>query len=92
MTREVVAGSRRPCRSVAGGYWIPFKQGNIARMELRTIVAVHRISLFGALLIIVVALLLLFVIGPLGLLVLILAGVLLWYAFGPGRLVVTNSG
>jgi hypothetical protein len=53
--------------------------------------AVHRISLFGALLIVVVALVLLFVIGPFGLLVLILAAVLLWYAFGPGRIVVTSS-
>jgi hypothetical protein len=53
--------------------------------------AVHRISLFGALLIVLVALVLLFVIGPLGLLVLILAGVLLWYAFGPGQVVLTSS-
>jgi len=46
--------------------------------------AVHSISLGGALLLILVAIVLLWVIGPLGLLVLVLAGVLLWYAFGPG--------
>jgi hypothetical protein len=53
--------------------------------------AVHRISLVGALLIILVAIVLLFVIGPLGLLILILAAALLWYAFGSGHLVVTNT-
>jgi uncharacterized membrane protein YccC len=46
--------------------------------------AVHRISLAGALLLVLVALVFLFLIGPLGLLVLIVAAVLLWYAFGPG--------
>ena len=46
--------------------------------------AVHRISLAGALLIILFALVLLFLIGPLGLFILIVAGALLWYAFGPG--------
>ena len=44
----------------------------------------HTISLGAALLIILLAIVLLFVIGPLGLLILILAGVFLWYAFGPG--------
>lgn len=53
--------------------------------------AVHRISLFGALVIVLVAVLLLFVIGPVGLLILLLAGVLIWYAFGPGRLVVDRA-
>jgi hypothetical protein len=55
--------------------------------------AVHRISLAGALLIVLLAILFLFVIGPFGLLILILAGVLLWYAFGPGslRVVTTTS-
>jgi len=52
--------------------------------------AVHSISLFGALLIILVAIVLLFIIGPLGLLILVLAGILLWYAFGPGRIVVAS--
>ena len=52
--------------------------------------AVHQISLFGALVIIVIAILLLFVIGPLGLLILILAGALLWYAFGRGGNVLTT--
>jgi hypothetical protein len=47
-------------------------------------VAVHRISLFGAVLILLAAVLLLFLIGPFGLLLLILVAVLLWYAFGPG--------
>lgn len=46
--------------------------------------AVHTISLFGAVVLVLIALLFLVVIGPLGLLVLILAGLLLWYAFGPG--------
>ncbi|HEV8050767.1 MAG TPA: hypothetical protein VGP88_09280 [Thermoplasmata archaeon] len=46
--------------------------------------AVHTISLAGALLLLVVAIVLLWVIGPLGLLVLILVGILLWWAFGPG--------
>ncbi|MCI4369699.1 MAG: hypothetical protein L3J81_00020 [Thermoplasmata archaeon] len=53
--------------------------------------AVHRISLAGALLILLLAIVLLFVIGPFGLLILILAAVLFWYAFGPGnRTIVTN--
>jgi hypothetical protein len=47
-------------------------------------VAVHSISLFGAIVLVLVAILLLWVIGPFGLLILILAGVLLYYAFGPG--------
>jgi hypothetical protein len=46
--------------------------------------AVHQISLGGAILIVLVAVLLLFLIGPLGLLLLILAVVLFWYAIGPG--------
>jgi hypothetical protein len=46
--------------------------------------AVHRISLVGALVILLLAILFLFLIGPLGLLILIVAAVLLWYAFGPG--------
>jgi hypothetical protein len=46
--------------------------------------AVHTISLAGAVVIIVLAILFLILIGPLGLLILILAAVLLWYAFGPG--------
>lgn len=46
--------------------------------------AVHTISLVGAVLIILLAILFLFLIGPLGLLLLILAAVLFWYAFGPG--------
>lgn len=51
--------------------------------------AVHTISLGMALLIILVAIVLLFVIGPFGLLILILAGILLWYALGPGRTRIT---
>ena len=53
--------------------------------------AVHRISLFGALVIVLLAILFLFLIGPLGLLILILAAVLLWYALGPGRIAVTSA-
>jgi hypothetical protein len=45
---------------------------------------VHQISLVGAVLLALVAVLLLFLIGPFGLLLLILAVVLFWYAFGPG--------
>lgn len=54
---------------------------------------VHTISLGMALLLVLVAIVLLFVLGPFGLLVLILAGFLIWYAFGPGSrpLVVTSS-
>jgi hypothetical protein len=52
---------------------------------------VHTISLGMALLLVLVAIVLLFIIGPLGLLILILAGVLLWYAFGPGRSVVVTT-
>ncbi len=44
----------------------------------------HRISLAGAVLLVLLALFFLFLIGPLGLLVLILAVFLFWYAFGPG--------
>ncbi|MHB8352367.1 MAG: hypothetical protein ACYDFT_06765 [Thermoplasmata archaeon] len=47
--------------------------------------AVHTISLTGALVLILLAILFWFLIGPIGLLVLIFAAVLLWYAFGPGR-------
>jgi hypothetical protein len=46
--------------------------------------AVHQISLFAAILLVLAAILFLFWIGPLGLLILILAVVLFWYAFGPG--------
>lgn len=46
--------------------------------------AIHRISLGGAFVLLLLAVLLLLVIGPVGLLLLIVAGVLLWYAFGPG--------
>jgi Flp pilus assembly protein TadB len=53
---------------------------------------VHTISLGAALLIVLLAIVFLFLIGPLGLLVLILAVGLLWYAFGPGsRSVVVSS-
>jgi hypothetical protein len=46
--------------------------------------AVHTISLFGAIVAVLLAVLFLVVLGPLGLLVLILAAVLFWYALGPG--------
>ncbi|MCI4339574.1 MAG: hypothetical protein L3J68_04505 [Thermoplasmata archaeon] len=53
---------------------------------------VHTISLGAALLIILVAIVFLFLVGPFGLLILILAAILLWYAFGPGarRVVITR--
>ncbi len=53
---------------------------------------VHTISLGAAVLIILVAIVFLFLVGPLGLLILILAAVLLWYAFGPGSRHVIVSG
>jgi hypothetical protein len=46
--------------------------------------AVHRVSLAGALFILLLAFVFLILIGPFGLLILILAAVLFWYAFGPG--------
>ena len=53
--------------------------------------AVHTISLLGAVVLVLVALLLLWVVGPVGLILLILAGLLFWWAFGPGgRVVVTT--
>jgi hypothetical protein len=53
--------------------------------------AVHRISLFGAVVLIFLAILLLVVIGTFGLLLLIFAGILFWWAFGPGsRVLVSN--
>jgi hypothetical protein len=45
----------------------------------------HSISLGAALLIILLAIVFLFLIGPFALLILILAVVLIWYAFGPGN-------
>lgn len=45
---------------------------------------VHRISLFGAVVLIVIALVLLFIVGPFGLILLVLAAILLYWAFGPG--------
>lgn len=62
------------------------------RPDPMDLIMVHTISLGGALLIILLAIVFLVLIGPLGLLVLILAGVLLWYAFGPGaRRIVISS-
>jgi hypothetical protein len=60
-------------------------------MLLRAIMAVHKISLFGAVVIVLLAFLFLVLIGPLGLLILIVAAVLLWYAFGPGARVLTTG-
>jgi hypothetical protein len=51
--------------------------------------AVHRISLAGAILILLLAFVFLVVIGPFGLLILILAALLFWYAFGPGARSIT---
>jgi hypothetical protein len=52
----------------------------------------HTLSLTGALILLLVAVVLLFVIGPLGLLVLVLAAIFLWYAFGPGARHASGSG
>jgi hypothetical protein len=53
---------------------------------------VHTISLGFALLIVLLAIVFLFLVGPLGLLVLVVAAILLWYAFGPGAGRVVVSG
>jgi hypothetical protein len=53
--------------------------------------SVHRISFVGALVLVLLAILLLFVIGPFGLLILIFAAVLIWYAFGPGARSLTTT-
>jgi hypothetical protein len=53
--------------------------------------SVHRISFGAAVLIILIAIVLLLVVGPVGLLILILAGILLWYALGPGNRVVVGN-
>ena len=63
---------------------IRIKGGVIPTSRLQFPMAVHTISLAGALLLLLLAIVLLFLIGPLGLLVLIVVGVLFWYAFGPG--------
>ena len=49
-----------------------------------TRMAVHRVSLLGAFLLVLLVGLLFVVVGPLGLLLLILVAVLVWYALGPG--------
>lgn len=49
-----------------------------------TRMAVHRVSLLGAILLVLLVALLFVVVGPLGLLLLILVAVLIWYALGPG--------
>jgi hypothetical protein len=46
--------------------------------------AVHTISLTGAVLILLVAIVLLFILGPLALVLLIVVAILIWYAIGPG--------
>jgi hypothetical protein len=46
--------------------------------------AVHTISLFGAIALVVLALILFVFLGPVTLLVLILAAILFFWAFGPG--------
>jgi hypothetical protein len=70
---------------------IEIKEGMIPSFPLLHSMAVHTISLAGAVLIILLAIVFLFLIGPLGLLILILAAVLLWYAFGPGGHVITTT-
>ena len=70
---------------------IRFKRRTISYEPMRIIMA-HTISLGAALLIILLAFVFLFLVGPLGLLFLIVAAILLWYAFGPGapRVVINN--
>ncbi|MFZ0891871.1 MAG: hypothetical protein WB778_10220 [Thermoplasmata archaeon] len=51
----------------------------------------HTISLAGVLIILLLAILLFILIGPVGFLILIVAAVVLWVAFGPlGRWAVMN--
>jgi hypothetical protein len=53
--------------------------------------AVHTISLGGAILLFLLAVLFLYLFGPFALILVILGAVLLWYAFGPGRRVVITT-
>ncbi|MFZ0699931.1 MAG: hypothetical protein WAN74_07085 [Thermoplasmata archaeon] len=88
--REEAAGRVRSFTIAAG--LLNSNQGDTYLLpDGDSIMAVHRISLVGALLLILLALVLLFILGPFALIILILAVVLLWYAFGPGgRVVVTT--
>jgi hypothetical protein len=71
---------------LGGGRWVDSSQRaiQVTSPDQGENMAVHTISLFGAIVLLLLAVLLLFVIGPFGLLVLILAGLLFWWAFGPG--------
>ena len=53
---------------------------------------VHQISLASAILILLVAVLFLWLFGPLALILIVVGVILLWWAFGPGSraVVVTN--
>jgi hypothetical protein len=53
--------------------------------------AIHTVSMTGAVLIILLAVVFLFLIGPLALLILIIAAVLVWYAIGPGARIAARS-
>jgi hypothetical protein len=96
-SRKEAASLRFPImmiRSGGGGL-----SGRLIRLKRATIPSApidlsmaHTISLGAALLIILLAFVFLFLVGPLGLLFLIVAAILLWYAFGPGanRVVISN--
>ncbi len=70
---------------------IRIKRSIILRGTVRSTITVHTISLAGAVLIILLGIVLLFLVGPIGLLILILAGILLWYALGPGNRIVVGN-
>ena len=46
--------------------------------------AVHRVSLFTALLVLLLAILLIAWVGPIAFLLLVAVAILIWYALGPG--------
>jgi hypothetical protein len=52
---------------------------------------VHTLSLLSAVVLLILAVFLLFVIGPFALLILILVGALFWWAFGPGNRVALST-
>jgi len=65
------------------GHLIRLK-GTITPAQPVDLTMAHTISLGAALLLLVLAILFLFLIGPFALLILIVVVILLWYAFGPG--------
>ncbi len=52
---------------------------------------VHTISLTGAIILLLLAVVIVLFVGWFGLFLLIVVGLLLWYAFGPGRTMVARA-